>query len=78
MHNGEGLCYFQAIFRSVVHNGRLKDILMDLMANCLTHQKSCGYNNPDDDHPIQLTVLNESHSIYIDNTKVLGYAIVDT
>ena len=23
-------------------------------------------------------VLNKSHSIYVDNTKVLGYAIVDT
>ena len=23
-------------------------------------------------------LLNESHSMYIDNTKVLGYAIVDT
>ena len=23
-------------------------------------------------------VLNESHSIYVDNTKVLRYAIVDT
>jgi len=28
MHNGEALCYFWAIFRSVVHNGRLKDFLM--------------------------------------------------
>ena len=25
-----------------------------------------------------IRLLNESHSIYVDNTKVLGYAIVDT
>ena len=26
----------------------------------------------------EVGVLNKSHSIYVDNTKVLGYAIVDT
>ena len=26
----------------------------------------------------EVSLLNESHSIYIDNTQVLGYAIVDT
>ena len=29
VHNSETLCYFRAIFRPVVHNGGLKDFLMD-------------------------------------------------
>ena len=34
-------------------------------------------NKPSDDYDLEV-LLNESHSIYVDNTKVLGYAIVDT